>query len=110
MKPKSDDNLAEAVSLLQRGARGGSGAGESEDVCELFLAHLKVRRAELRAWIEVLSREAGAAVPAQPGAMFQGMTHYACRERMFSTGGARAAGSRRIARPRRRVPVALPTV
>jgi len=66
MKAKSNDNLNRALTLLRRTARNTQPArhglrnGRTPDIGELFLAELRVRRAHLKQWIEVLSREARA--------------------------------------------------
>jgi hypothetical protein len=67
MKAKSNDNLNNALRLLRRTARRTQPVrhalrnGRTPDIGELFLAELRVRRAHLKQWIEVLNREATAA-------------------------------------------------
>lgn len=93
MKPESDETLGKARSL-PAGARSSEKPGGSEDLGELFVAHLRMRRAELREWIEALIREAGAAAgPA--GVEFQAMTHYTCRGRRVSAIGPHKAARRK---------------
>jgi hypothetical protein len=76
MNGKSNDNLAKALALLKQTARSAQAASrrpanarELLDIGELFLAELRVRRAHLQEWMEVLNSEAvQAALRGQPAA------------------------------------------
>jgi len=64
MKTKSSENLAKALTLLNQTARSAqlalqhqAQASDAADIGELFLEDLRTRRAQLRGWIELLSRE-----------------------------------------------------
>ena len=63
MSAKSNDDLSKAVSLLMQTARRAESAARTSsrrsgaDIGDLFLAELKMRRAHLREWIEMLNRE-----------------------------------------------------
>ena len=91
----SNDNLAKALALLRQTARIAQAASrrrasarEPLDIGELFLAELKVRRAHLREWMEVLNSEAvQAALKAQPAAART--TPRECRERHRKPGARR---------------------
>jgi len=71
MTSKSNDNLKKALTLLKQTARGAQPptkraprGGGPPDLGELFLAELRMRRAHLREWIEMLNQEAdGEAAP-----------------------------------------------
>ena len=68
MNANSDDNLSRALTLLKQSARdrkpaSKSGIGDSSDIGELFLAELRMRRARLRQWIDMLNQEADCEAP-----------------------------------------------
>jgi len=65
MSAESEEHISDAGTLLRQ-AKGGApiaprcfSPGSGPDLCELFLAELRMRRARLREWIEMLSEEAG---------------------------------------------------
>ncbi len=76
MSEKSNDNLTKALALLKQTARSAQAASrrppnarEPLDIGELFLADLRVRRAHLQEWMEVLNSEAvRSGLKAQPAA------------------------------------------
>jgi hypothetical protein len=76
MSGKSNDNLTKALALLKQTARTAQAASRRPpnarkplDIGELFLAELRVRRAHLQEWMEVLNSEAvRAGLKAQPAA------------------------------------------
>lgn len=88
MEAESIDNLTKAVSLVMqsrrrtKGSKGPAGEGAPEDIGELFLADLRVWRAKLQEWVEVLSREAGANAPGQSEPL------HTCRQRRTAHGGS----------------------
>jgi hypothetical protein len=95
MSGKSNDNLAKALALLKQTARSGqadsrrpANARELLDIGELFLAELRVRRAHLQEWMEVLNSEAvQAALKAPPAAVRR--PPRACRGRYRKPGARR---------------------
>lgn len=92
---ESDDNLARAQLLLEQGVRGRRSGATSEDIGELFLAHLRERRTRLREWIDVVIREAG------DGAAVPGKAQYA-------TSSRRRAARKSVPAARRRPAAARP--
>jgi hypothetical protein len=65
MNTKSNDNLNKALTLLKQTARSAqtttvssSRRADRSDLGELFLAELRMRRAHLREWIDMLNQEA----------------------------------------------------
>ena len=63
MSAKSNDDLSKALNLLEQTARSAqftprtSSRQNGPDIGDLFLAELKMRRAHLREWIDLLNRE-----------------------------------------------------
>ena len=63
MSAKSNDDLSKALSLLMQTARSAqftsrhTSRSSGPDIGDLFLAELKMRRAHLREWIDMLNRE-----------------------------------------------------
>ena len=64
MSAKSNDNLSKALNLLKQTASSAqstprnSSRRNGPDIGDLFLAELRMRRARLREWIDMLNREA----------------------------------------------------
>lgn len=73
MSAKSEDEVSKVGTLPLR-APGGvptgtrcCSPGSGTELCELFLAELRMRRARLREWIDMLSQEAGRPMGPAPG-------------------------------------------
>lgn len=88
MSAESDDNLSKALTLLKQTAnsaqcisRHSSRSAGPPDIGELFLEELRLRRARLREWIEMLNQEAGGATAPQLPPAAARMAPQGCRRR-----------------------------
>jgi uncharacterized protein YigA (DUF484 family) len=93
MKSRSKDHLTRALTLLEQTARRTPAAkiqssreARAVDLAELFLAELRVRRAHLKEWIEMLNEAANEEMPARVRGV---------RARLSGSSGCRG----RLARP-----------
>jgi len=86
MSANSNDDLSKALALQKQAARSTQPAARNShrggpDIGELFLEELRMRRARLREWIDMLNREADDLQLQPAAARLPRMAPQSCRSR-----------------------------